>query len=106
MGSVRRDGVEGREIARGGLCENFGYAGDDRPVRFFLRTMCGVDRGCDGIWLRYDLGKVRLLHWEARVKAPAGAVMEIAYCETLQSGRVSPWITLSGGTSCNMDRYN
>lgn len=31
--------------------------------------------------------------------------MEIAYCETLQSGRVSPWITLSGGTSCNMDRY-
>lgn len=31
--------------------------------------------------------------------------MEIAYAETLQHGRVSPLITLSGGASCNMDRY-
>jgi hypothetical protein len=36
---------------------------------------------------------------------PAGAVVEFAYSEALEKGRVKPWITLSGGQSCNLDHY-
>jgi hypothetical protein len=31
--------------------------------------------------------------------------VELAYSEALEKGRVKPWITLSGGESCNMDHY-
>ena len=36
---------------------------------------------------------------------PRGAIVEFAYAESLVRGRVSPWITLSAGDSCNFDHY-
>lgn len=105
LGKIRRDKLDAKISGRGQLAENFGYCGDDDPVRFFLRNLNTDRNPADGIWLRYDLGKVRLFRFEAVITAPEGSSVEIAYSETLESGRVAPWITLSAGESCNMDRY-
>ncbi len=102
---IRRDAVRADCFVSGFLSENFGYDGDDPPVSFFLRKTEKHENVVDGVWFRYDLGRIRLCSFEAVVDAPRGAVMEIAYSETLSDGRVSPWITLSAGASCNMDRY-
>ncbi len=91
--------------AHGTLVEKFGYALDDPPARLFLRCLdeCGLPP--QGVWRRYDLGRVRLGRPRMELDVPAGAVVEFAYSETLEYGRVKPWITLSGGQSCNIDHY-
>ena len=94
-----------RLVADGPLAETFGYERDDIPARFFLR-----DRLCEslppkGFWRRYDLGRVRLARPRFELDLPSGTVVEFAYSEALTEGRVSPYITLSGGPSCNLDRY-
>lgn len=91
--------------SQGMLVEQFGYEQDDPPTRLFLRCLedCGLPP--QGVWRRYDLGRVRLGRPRLIMDVPAGAVVEFAYSETLENGRVKPWITLSGGKSCNMDHY-
>lgn len=105
LSGIRRDRIDAKQIASGALSENYGYENDDIPVRFFLRDLLAEKNPANGTWMRFDLGKVRLFRFGARILAPRGGVLEIAYSEVLQTGRVSPWITLSGGTSCNLDRY-
>lgn len=39
------------------------------------------------------------------LELPAGAVVEIGVSETLEHGRVSPFINTAAGHSCNLDRY-
>ena len=51
------------------------------------------------------MGRVRLMRPRFVLNPPRGAVVEFAYSEALTEGRVSPWITLSAGESCNMDHY-
>ena len=97
--------LSAREIGRGRYCEAFGYADDDPPTRFFLRDLEPKDMPADGIWLRFDLGKVSLFRVEAEIEAPEGSVAEIAFSETLASSRVRPWIPLSASLSCNLDRF-
>lgn len=93
-------------IASGELIEAFGYERDDVPARFFLRELGpGLPLPAQGVWRRYDLGRVRLMRPKFELDLPAGAVVEFSYCEALRSGRVAPWITLSGGDSCNLDHY-
>ncbi|MDR3718999.1 MAG: hypothetical protein P4K98_09365 [Bryobacteraceae bacterium] len=92
-------------VAEGQLAEAYGYEQDDPPARFFLRRLTPGDLPAQGVWRRYDLGRVRLGRTRTVIDAPAGAVVECAYSEALENGRVSPWITLSGGTSCNMDHF-
>jgi hypothetical protein len=91
--------------AQGTLVEQFGYEIDDPPARLFLRCLedCGLPP--QGVWRRYDLGRVRLGRPRMELDVPAGARVEFAYSEALERGRVKPWITLSGGQSCNMDHY-
>jgi hypothetical protein len=94
-----------RSIAQGPLAETFGYEKDDVPARFLLR-----DRECrrlppQGVWRRYDLGRVRLGKPRLVLDLPPGAVVELGYSEALVEGRVSPYIPLSGGPSCNLDHY-
>lgn len=101
--SVRSFTHEVEPIDGGPLAEVFGYERDDIPMRFFLR-----DLKCDrlppqGIWRRYDLGRVRLMRPRFVLDLPAGALVEFAYSETLSHGRVSPVIPLSAGPSCNLD---
>ena len=94
-----------RRIAAGELVEVYGYERDDPPARFSLRRLEPGDLPAQGVWARYDLGRVRLGRVRLIIDAPAGSVIECAYCEALEGGRVLPWITLSAGPSCNMDHF-
>jgi len=92
-------------VASGLLSESFGYERDDIPARFFLRDLSCEGCPAQGVWRRYDLGRVRLGRPQFLLCAPEGSVVQFAYCEHLEHGRVSPYITLSGGASCNLDHY-
>lgn len=117
-------------MAAGVLWNRYGYIDDDPPARSFLRklvTQTDVDTHSErlsvapcaltgmipeddygpaqGKWWRFDLGKCRLTRLELTVSAPAGVVFEISYAQELLEGRVSPWMTLCGSTSCYLDRY-
>jgi len=92
-------------LAQGTLVETFGYERDDIPARFFLRDLAPAELPPQGVWRRYDAGRVRLMRPRFVLDVPAGTVVEFAYCETLVQARVSPWITLSAGDSCNLDHY-
>lgn len=92
-------------IASGELAEVFGYPGDNPGASFFLRELSADNYPAQGVWRRYDLGRVRLSRPYLVMDLPAGAVVEIAFSESLRSGRVAPWITLSAGDSYNMYRF-
>ena len=95
-----------KQIGSGTLQQRFGYENDDIPAGFYLRSLQpAADAPPDGIWLRYDIGKICLFYFDLEISAPEGSVLEIAYAESLTDGRVAPYITLSGGPSCNLDRY-
>ncbi len=103
--SVRSVARNGKIIAQGNLAETFGYERDDIPARFYLRDLVCDDLPAQGIWRRYDLGRVCLMRPRFILDLPRGTVVEFAYSESLSSGRVSPYITLSAGQSCNLDHY-
>ncbi len=90
-------------IAEGKLAEVYGYEKDNPSARFFLRDLECKKIPQQGIWRRYDLGRVRLSRPKFVMDLPEGAVVEFAYSEQLLHGRVSPWITLSCSDSYNMD---
>ncbi len=92
-------------IAEGPLAEIFGYERDDIPARFYLRDLECKTLPAQGVWRRYDVGRVRLMRPRFVLDVPAGTVIEFAYNETLSQGRVSPYINLSAGPSCNLDHY-
>ncbi|MFI5358254.1 MAG: family 78 glycoside hydrolase catalytic domain [Opitutales bacterium] len=97
--------LEPVRLASGVFVEMFGYERDDPPARFFLRDLAPAQLPPQGIWRRYDLGRVRLMRPRFELEAPAGTVIEFAYSEALNQGRVNPWITLSTSDSCNLDHY-
>ena len=91
--------------AAGPLAHLYGWQTEDVATQFFLR-----DRVCDrlppqGVWRRYDLGRVRLGRPRLVMDVPAGTVVEFAASESLLHDRVSPYISLAGGYSANMDHY-
>ncbi len=94
-----------RPIAEGELVETFGYALDDPPARFLLRDLAPRHVPRQGLWRRYDLGRVRLGHAAFTLDLPAGAVVEFGMAESLSNGRVAPHITLSAGASCNLSHF-
>ena len=97
--------IEPKLIASGELAEVFGYPGDNPGASFFLRDLSPERYPGQGVWRRYDLGRVRLARPDLVLDLPAGAVVEIASSEFLSDGRVAPWITLSAGDSYNMYRF-
>lgn len=92
-------------LAVGELVELFGYERDNPSARFYLRDLAPIDLPPQGVWRRYDLGRVRLMRPRFILDLPAGAVVEFSYAESLTHGRVAPWITLSDGESCHLDHY-
>ncbi|MEO6874242.1 MAG: hypothetical protein ABI222_05420 [Opitutaceae bacterium] len=104
-GNTRAIPHEIKLLAAGEFVETFGYDRDDPPARFFLRDLAPASLPPQGIWRRYDLGRVRLMRPRFELDLPAGTVIEFAYSESLIQGRVNPWITLSTSTSCNLDHY-
>jgi hypothetical protein len=94
-----------QSISSGKFVNRYGYEKDDPAARFFLCDLTPDKIPPDGVWRRYDLGRVQLLRPRFILDLPEGAVVEFAYSEELMNGRVSPWINLSGGASCNLDHY-
>ena len=92
-------------MAEGPLASTFGYATDEPAYIFHARDRDCQELPAKGIWRRYDLGRVRLGRPAFRMDVPAGTILEFALAEYLTEGRVSPYINLSGGTSCNLDRF-
>lgn len=105
VGAVRIDTVEPRLVAGGDLVETFGYEKDDPSARFFLRELVADGLPPEGVWWRYDLGRVRLGRLALTLELPAGTVVEFAYAEALTRGRVAPWINWSLGDSCNLAHF-
>lgn len=119
------------ELGHGTLCEQFGYQDDDPPARFFLRRLTtaaparadegqaavgqGPGAGPDlaapdygppqGLWWRYDAARCQLLRPQITISAPAGAVVEVCYSQSLIGGKGSPYHPLCGSETCYMDRY-
>ncbi|MFA7345235.1 MAG: family 78 glycoside hydrolase catalytic domain [Terrimicrobiaceae bacterium] len=92
-------------LAEGVWTELFGYETDDPPMRFLLRDLAPRDLPPQGVWRRYDLGRVRLSRPRITLDLPPGTVVEMAYAEDLHRGRVAPVINISLGASCNLDHY-
>lgn len=92
-------------VAEGPLATLFGYATDEPAFVFHLRDRVCRELPATGIWRRYDLGRVRLGRPSFCLDVPAGTIVEIGHAEHLTEGRVSPYINLSAGTSCNLDRF-
>lgn len=92
-------------VAKGSLIEAFGYEADNPQARFFLRELAPQGLPPQGVWRRYDLGRVRLARPRFVIEAPEGSVVEFAQAESLTQGRVSPWITLSASDSCNLSHF-
>ncbi len=91
-------------VAKGPLASTFGYAADEPAYIFHARDRVCEDLPARGEWRRYDLGRVRLGRPAFRLDVPAGTIIEFALAEDLTEDRVSPYINLSGGVSCNLDR--
>ena len=79
----------------------------DPTAGFVSRHLDGNEFPAQGRWMRFDLDKVRLGRPEISVNAPAGTVVQVAYCEFLHHGRVSPYISSGGGdvNTCNLDHF-
>lgn len=92
-------------VASGPLATRMGYTGDDPPMVFFTRDLQCQRLPSKGRWYRYDLGRVRLGRPVITLDCAAGTRVEWALSESLLEGRVSPWIPLSSGPSCNLDRF-
>jgi len=81
------------------------FASNDPSMVFFLRELDARSAPAQGVWRRYDLGKIRLARPRLTLDLPKGAAVEIAMSETLEHGRVSPFINCASGYSCNYDRF-
>ena len=71
----------------------------------FMRNLKPHRQHVQGLWRRYDLGRVRLAYPKFTLDLPAGAVVEFAYNEYLDQGRVCPVVFQSGSSTCFMDHY-
>ena len=102
---VRLNILSIKPIALGTMASNYGYERDEPATRFFLDDLDPKGVPAQGVWRRYDLGRVRLGRPKFTLNLTKGSVVEVATCEQLRHGRVHPWITLSGSTTCNMDHF-
>ena len=100
-----------QQVSSGILWERYGYADDDPAARFSLRLLSSkgttnTDYGApQGIWFRFDALRCQLLRPMFELSAPAGATIEICYCQSLVDGKASPFHPLCGTASCYIDRY-
>ncbi|MFF3350523.1 family 78 glycoside hydrolase catalytic domain [Streptomyces sp. NPDC002779] len=98
--------LTGVRVAEGELVERLLLLEDDPAAGVFARQL--VPDGqvpAQGVWARFDLGRIRLGRPTVEIDAPAGATVDLLYCEDLVDGRVTPWIPMSNGLSANLDHY-
>ena len=92
-------------IAEGLLSEEFGYDTNFIQALVCMRRLEKLTNPPNGIWRRYDLGTVRLGRPVFTLRLPEGAKVDVVVSEYLNQGRAHPFISLSGGRSCNMYHY-
>ncbi len=102
---VRTNTLPMKPIATGKMASAYGYEKDEIAARFFLDDLDPKDVPPQGVWRRYDLGRVRLGRPRLTLDCAPGTIIEFGSSEQLRHGRVAPWITLSGSTTCNMDHF-
>ena len=90
------------EMARGIFRETFtGYKYDDLASQYLL---CDLNPDPsddhDGIWVRYDLSKIRIGYFSIDIECDNPAEIKIAYAERMTpQGEVSPVVALSAGAT-------
>ncbi|MBO9610289.1 MAG: family 78 glycoside hydrolase catalytic domain [Paenibacillaceae bacterium] len=104
LAACRNDVVPSAMIGSGVYTDRFGYEMDDPPVRFLLRDFQTATTA-DGVWYRFDFGKVGLYRPALDLELPEGTKVEAGYSEYLTDGRVVPVITFSASSSCHLDRW-
>jgi hypothetical protein len=92
-------------LTEGPLANTFGMPDDEPAYAFFVRDRVCQNLPARGRWYLYDVGRVRLGRPSITLEVPAGTVIEMACAEALTDGRVSSFINLSSGPSCNFDRF-
>lgn len=94
-----------RPVAEGKFAETMGfYELDDPAARFFTRDLGNPDEP-DGVWRRYDLGRVHLATPRFVLALPEGAVVEFGCADYLTGGRVAPYYPGSTGPTCTVDHF-
>ena len=102
---VHIEPIELKSMASGLFATAFGYEADEPAARFFLDDLAPKGVPAQGVWRRYDLGRVRLGRPNLTLDCAAGTIVEFALCEQLRHGRVDAWIPLSGSVTCNFDHF-
>lgn len=78
----------------------------DPPMSFIARELTENGLPANGCWWRFDLGRVMLGRPVVEVSVPRGALVQVAYAESLTHGRVFPYLKSGSGTdSCPMDTW-
>lgn len=72
---------------------------------FFMRNLAPIQQHDQGVWCRYDLGRVRLAYPRFTLDVPPGTVVEFGYSEYLDHERVCPVVSQSGCSTCFLDHY-
>ena len=105
INNVKQFEIVPKLIAKGEFIERYGYEKDQPGVRFISRQFNNTELPSQGVWRRYDLGRVRLGRSKFILDLPEGTVVEVAYSESLVNDRVTPFITLSAGESLNLEHF-
>jgi len=85
---------------------NMSIVEHDPPMNFVVRKLQDSDLPANGCWWRFDLRRIQLGRPEITLCLPAGALVQIAYAESLIHGRVYPYLAGSGGDdSCMLDTW-
>ena len=90
------------EIARGKFRETFtGYKYDDLASQYLLCDLNpDPNDDHDGIWIRYDLAKIRIGYFSIDIECDNPAEIKIAYAERMTpQGEISPVVALSAGAT-------
>jgi alpha-L-rhamnosidase len=100
---MRREGV----LVGEGALVTMSMHDHDPPMAFAVRDLAGLESlPPNGVWRRWDLGRVRLGRPQLELSCPRGALVQIGYAEQLLGGRVVPYLNSGGGTdSCLLDTW-
>ena len=97
------------EIARGKFRETFtGYKYDDLASQYLLCDLNpDPNDDHDGIWVRYDLSKIRIGYFSFDIECENPAEIKIAYAERMTpQGEVSPVVALSAGATRMIQHFS
>jgi len=97
--------IKPKLITQGELAEIYGVFNDLPGSTFYTRDLDSKNYPPEGVWYRFDLGKVMLSRAKLTLDLPKGTIVEIGHSEYLLNGRVTPWIANSGSDTYNLHRF-